>query len=241
MSAVLVGVLFPATFNLNADAANATQLVKRLTLSGLDAEVVPVDADVLVAGTSLDALVIGSPSSSVLASPDSSSQELHDFVTTALIDDVPILAVSNGFHLLGTMTAADGSDRGGLGIIPVSTTFGPQQHVTIGAEVNTEWGDLIGIENHNATVSLDADSSVFGSMTFGVGNNTGGAEGFHRATLWATHLHGPLFAMNPTFADLFAMHAAAHRGLSYSRSTALDDIDRLAEQARGHLVRKRAS
>jgi len=37
MSAVRIGVVFPTTFNLNADAANAQVLAKRLLLSDVAA------------------------------------------------------------------------------------------------------------------------------------------------------------------------------------------------------------
>lgn len=242
MSVVRIGVLFPTTFNLNADAANAAVIARRLTLSGIDAEVVALDIDAIKAGTSIDALIIGSPSSSALESAEATSPAVREFIRGALANDIPTLAVSNGFHLLGTMTGRDGVDLGGLGLLPVATEFGAAQHVTIGAQIDSEWGTLVGIENHNASVVIDdAHGRHFGDMIHGVGNGSGSVDGQVVGSLWGTHLHGPVFALNPTIADEFARLAARHAGIDYVPGSALEPIDRLAQAAREHLVRRKSS
>jgi CobQ-like glutamine amidotransferase family enzyme len=241
VNAVRIGVLFPSTFNLNGDTANATVLARRLELSGVPIQIVACDADAMGTSATVDALVIGSPSSTALLAAQTGSDTVRGFIESARRDDVPILAISNGFHLLGTMKHEGGNDLGGLGLIPVRTTFGTRQYVTIGARVSTEWGNLVGVENHNATVELAGDAEPLGRISHGVGNNSGGFEGFRDATIWASHLHGPLFAMNPEFADAFAAQVMARRGGTYERSSDLDKIDILAHRAAAHLVRKQSA
>lgn len=239
MTVLRVGVLFPTTFNLNADAANGSIIVRRLVLSDLDAEVVPIDSDAIRRRVAVDALIIGSPSSSIVKSAEATSAETRRFVSGVLADAAPVLAVSNGFHLLGKMTGKDGSLLGGLGLVPVATTFGSVQHVTIGAQIDTDWGVVVGIENHNATVQLGDGTAEFGRMLHGVGNGVGTVDGVRYGSLWGTHLHGPVFALNSTLADEFARRVAEHGGQTYLRRDDLDAIDRLAQGAREHLIRKK--
>lgn len=241
MSAVRIGVVFPATFNLNADAANATVVARRLTLSGIDTEVVPYDIDAMARGDMPDALIIGSPSSTGLDSEDARSPIARDFIASAHASGVPILAVSNGFHWLGTMTGKDGTDLGGLGVIPVHTRFGATQHVTIGAQVDSSHGELIGVENHNATCELRDSSNAFGRVVHGVGNARDGVDGYADHAVWATHLHGPVFALNSALADAFASKILERRGETFTRGIALDDFDRLAAATAAHLIRKRSA
>ena len=236
MSAVRIGVVFPTTFNLNADAANAQVLAKRLQLSEIDVEVVPLDVDAMTAKVSVDALIVGSGSSSNLTAPESTSPRVRDFLKAALSAETPILAVSNGFHLWGTMTAKDGQTMAGWDVIPIHTQFGTTQHVTIGAQVLTTWGTLVGVENHNATVEIDGCDPL-GTVVHGVGNNAGGVDGIHFGSLWGTHIHGPVFAMNPFFADEFASRVLARLGMTYAPGKDLAELDQLSLGTSEHLVR----
>lgn len=236
MTTVRIGVVFPTTFNLNADSANAQILTKRLQLSGVDAEVIPVDLDAVAANESVDALIVGSGSSSIVAAAETTSPRVRDYLRGLLSADTPILAVSNGFHLWGEMTAKDGRPIAGWGLVPIHTRFGPQQHVTIGARVRTVWGTLVGVENHNATVEL-AGCDPLGTVEHGVGNNAGGADGIQFGSLWGTHLHGPVFAMNPSFADEFSRRVLARLGIDSEPGESLRALDRLSLATAAHLIR----
>ena len=236
MSAVRIGVVFPTTFNLNADAANAQVLAKRLQMSDVNAEVVPLDIDAMAAAVSIDALIVGSGSSSNVSGPDVATPRVRDFMKAALSAEIPILAVSNGFHLWGSLTAKDGQTIAGWDVVPVHTRFGTTQHVTIGAQVTTEWGTLVGVENHNATVVLDGCDPL-GTVAHGVGNNSGGVDGIHFGSLWGTHIHGPVFAMNPFLADEFATRILGRLGFAYSRGEGLAELDELSVGTSEHLVR----
>jgi CobQ-like glutamine amidotransferase family enzyme len=239
MSAIRIGVLFPTTFNLNADAANAQVLAKRMQLSGVDVEVIPLDIDAMTGNLAVDALIVGSGSSSNVSAPDSASARVRGFAQDALSSGTPILAVSNGFHLWGTLTAKDGETIAGWDLVPVHTRFGTTQHVTIGAQVLTSWGTLVGVENHNATVEIDGCDPL-GTVVHGVGNNVGGVDGIQFGSLWGSHLHGPVFALNPFFADEFASRVLARLGMTYAPGKDLAELDQLSLGTSEHLVRMQA-
>jgi CobQ-like glutamine amidotransferase family enzyme len=236
MTSVRIGVLFPTTFNLNADAANGPVLAKRFQLSGIDADVVPLDLDAIAANVSVDALIVGSGSSSNVAGDQTTSPRVRDYLKDALAADTPVLAVSNGFHLWGNLTAKDGSRIAGWDLAPLHTTFGTTQHVTVGARVATAWGTLVGVENHNATVVLDGCEPL-GTVEHGVGNNSGGVDGVQFGSLWGTHLHGPVFAMNPALANEFASRVLARQGVSFTPGEGLMALDQMSRGAAEHLVR----
>lgn len=241
MTSVRIGVLFPSTFNLNADAANATVLAKRLQLSGWDAEIEAIDIEAIESGISVDALIVGSPSSSIVTAPETTSKLVRDFFGSAMESATPILAVSNGMHLFGTMTSKTGEAIAGWGIVPMHTTFGSSQHVTIGMRLDTAWGPIVGVENHNAQVELSSEVESFGSVLHGVGNGVGSADGVIFGSLWGTHVHGPLFALNPIVADEFARRVVTRVGGEYVPGPGLAAIDELAANTAAHLVRKQSS
>lgn len=236
MTTVRIGVMFPTTFNLNADAANGKVLAKRFQLSGIDAEVIALDIDAITANVPIDALIVGSGSSSNVAAAETTSSRVKDYLTNALSTDVPILGVSNGFHLWGTMTAKDGSTIAGWDLVPAQTRFGPTQHVTVGARVSTTWGTIVGVENHNATVVLDGCEPL-GTVEHGVGNNSGEVDGIQFGSLWGTHLHGPVFAINPSLADEFASRVLARHGVVFVPGDDLVALDTMSLGAAAHLVR----
>jgi len=236
MTTVRIGVVFPTTFNLNADAANGKVLAKRFQLSGIDADVIALDIDAMTPKTSVDALIVGSGSSSNVAASDTTSTRVRDFLNDALTTETPILAVSNGFHLWGNLTAKDGTHIAGWDLVPIHTRFGLTQHVTVGARVSTMWGTLVGVENHNSTVEIGSCDPL-GTVEHGVGNNSGGVDGIQFGSLWGTHLHGPVFAMNPSFADEFASRVLGRHGIAFEPGEDLAAIDKLSLETAAHLVR----
>jgi CobQ-like glutamine amidotransferase family enzyme len=139
------------------------------------------------------------------------------------------------------MTGRDGTVIPGLELIPVSTAFGSAQHVTIGARVTVGDRSLIGVENHNATVTIDTPARAFGAVTRGFGNDGGDFDGYAHGSLVATHLHGPLFALNAVFADEFCSAILARRGTTFERGDALDALDALSLAAAVHLDRQAKS
>lgn len=241
MTTLAIGVLFPATFNLNADTANASVLTRRLELSGHSTEVVGLDLDEMTIGRAVDALIIGSGSSSIVTAAETTSPVVRDYVRNAMDSAIPILAVSNGLHLFGSMTGKDGRPLRSWELAPLHTTFGATQHVTIGMRVETAWGTVVGVENHNATVEIESEARPFGTVLHGVGNNSGKIDGIEFGSMWGTHVNGPLFALNPAIADEFARRVVARTGAEYIPGPELAQIDRLSKQTANHLVRKQSS
>jgi len=240
MRKINLGVVLPEEFNLNADTANLRIIKRRLELSGYSVEVHQIGKDFDAKASDLDFAVVGSPSSSLLKAIMADSSRFKGFASELLASDSVVLAVSNGLHAFGSMVSATGESLASLELLDTKTTFGTKQHVTIAATVTTVFGQLAGVENHNATVELGSELSALGEMTFGVGNNTGGAEGVWKGNFFGTHLHGPVLAMNSGFADELCKRIVAKAGGNFVPGPELARLDQLTAEARAHLLRQQA-
>jgi CobQ-like glutamine amidotransferase family enzyme len=214
--------------NIYGDTGNVLVLKKRLEWRGMTANVVavsageslPADADILLGGGGQDA-----------AQGDIGL----DFVSKgdtlrAMADDgLVILAICGSYQLLGhEFLTKDGSRIGGTGVLDV-TTRGSDTRLIGNNHIDTDWGRMVGFENHSGLTTLGSQARALGSTVDGRGNNgTDRTEGAVRDNVFGTYLHGPVLAKSPQFADELLRRALIRKGLS-GQLDPLDDT--LAEQA----------
>jgi CobQ-like glutamine amidotransferase family enzyme len=124
----------------------------------------------------------------------------------------------------------DGVELPGLGILDV-TTRGQSTRMIGGIVLDTEFGQVVGFENHSGATVLGAGQAPFGRVVVGHGNNgTDGTEGARTHNVIGSYLHGPILPANPAVADaLIAAAAELATGRPFEPEP-LDDS--LAEQAR---------
>ena len=68
--------------------------------------------------------------------------------------------------------------------------------------LTTDFGDVVGYENHSGSTTLGAGQAAFGTVRSGLGNNgTDGTEGARTGNVFGSYLHGPILPANPQFAD----------------------------------------
>ena len=98
-------------------------------------------------------------------------------------------------------------------------------------------GLLVGFENH-ARDYIGAEASPLGRVQAGSGNGRGsGQEGLRMGDVIGTHLHGPVLAKNPTFADAILERMCARAGSTYRPGEQAAVVDRYAEAARASQLR----
>lgn len=224
--------LLPALQNTNGDAENAAVLARRAEWAGLDARVVPVGSrDDLPAR--VDAIVLGSGSDSSLEGARATLLTMHDELRTWGTEGVPILAVGTGWELLSWgIERPDGSGIEGLGILPGRAV--PARGRVTGDLVvaSPRFGLLVGFENH-ARDYVGAEGSPLGRVRAGAGNGRDSAqEGVVMGSVIGTHLHGPVLAKNPAFADHLLGLAATRAGLEYAPGAPAAVVDAYAAAAR---------
>lgn len=146
-------------------------------------------------------------------------------------DGVPMVMICGMYQMLGhAFITHDGVELPGLGILDV-TTRGQSTRMIGGIVLDTEFGQVVGFENHSGATVLGAGQAPFGRVVVGHGNNgTDGTEGARTHNVIGSYLHGPILPANPAVADaLIAAAAELATGRPFEPEP-LDDS--LAEQAR---------
>ena len=152
-------------------------------------------------------------------------------------DGIPMIMICGMYQLFGNaFITVEGEELPGLGILDVTTRGNPTRMIG-GIVLDTEFGDVVGFENHSGSTLLGAGQAPFGRVRAGKGNNgndrTEGAVTHH---VVGSYLHGPILPANPALADhLIARAAEIATGRPFEPGD-LDDA--LADQARSRQVRR---
>ncbi|MRG58367.1 cobyric acid synthase [Agromyces sp. CFH 90414] len=227
-----IASLVPSLLNTNGDAENAAVLARRLGWAGHDARVVAVE-DARDLPERVDAVVIGSGNDSTLRAARERLLTVHDELRRWGTEGVPILAIGTGWELLSWgVELADGTAVEGLGVLP-GRAVARDGRVTGDLVVRTpRFGHLVGFENH-ARDYVQAEASPLGRLVSGSGNGRGaGQEGVVMGWVLGTHLHGPVLAKNPSFADAIIAEMAARTGVEYEPGEQALVVDGYAAAAR---------
>lgn len=229
--------LYPQQLNLNGDTGNRTALARRLQLAGVDVaqavydpgDDIPADADIVLTGTGTSSAVRSIAPDLARIAPTLKSWSQGGTV---------FLAAGAGFHLLArTTTMGSGETIDGAGIFDATVDATAPRTITEGFGIDTQFGTLIGTENHTAFVSLGTDARPLGTVLRGRGNGNG-TDGAVVGNSFGTHLHGPALVLNPAFADRLIELACDRSGDVYRRNAEHDALDRVADLARGILMKK---
>lgn len=206
--------LYPREMNIYGDTGNVLVLRKRLQWRGIPSVVVPInvgdplpaEADIILGGGGQDA-----------AQGDIGT----DFVGRAstlrsMADDgVVMLTICGTYQLLGhEFVTKEGRRIPGTGVLDV-TTQGSDQRLIGNHHISSEWGPLVGFENHSGLTRLGPEAAPLGHTVAGRGNNGSDlTEGAVRDNVFGTYLHGPVLAKSPGFADELLRRALDRRGMN---------------------------
>jgi CobQ-like glutamine amidotransferase family enzyme len=212
MTSLTIVHLYPREMNIYGDTGNVLVLRKRLQWRGLAATLVPInvgdslptDADIVLGGGGQDA-----------AQGDIGADFVGRATTLrAMADDgVVMLTICGTYQMLGhEFLTKDGHRIAGASVLDV-VTKGSDRRLIGNNHVDTEWGRLVGFENHSGLTELGPAVRPLGSATAGRGNNgTDLTEGATRDNVFGTYLHGPVLAKSPEFADELLRRALVRRG-----------------------------
>jgi CobQ-like glutamine amidotransferase family enzyme len=152
-------------------------------------------------------------------------------------DGTPMVMICGMYQLFGnTFVTVDGTELPGLGILDV-TTRGNATRMIGGIVLDTDFGEVVGFENHSGSTLLGPRQAPFGRVRAGRGNNgADGTEGAVTGFVIGSYLHGPILPANPNVADHLIARAAE---IATGRPFEPGDLDdRLAEQARSRQARR---
>lgn len=212
MRPLVLAHLYPHEMNIYGDTGNVLVLRRRLEWRGLPVEVVPVgvgadlppETDILLGGGGQDAAQ-GEIGSDVLAK----GADLRAMAA----DGVVMLAICGMYQLLGhEFITHEGRRIPGVDVLDI-TTRGSGTRLIGNHAVDTEWGQIVGYENHSGLTELGPAAMALAATSVGKGNNgSDRTEGCITNNVIGTYLHGPVLAKSPAFADELIRRALQRRG-----------------------------
>lgn len=221
--------LYPKDMNIYGDWGNVLTLVRRAQWHGYDLKVIavnvgqplPADIDIIVGGGGQDS------GQSIIRSD---LLQKGPGIIRLAEQNVPMLVICGLYQLFGHFfQTKDGEKIQGISLFDLET-YGSDTRMIGNIITSTEFGDIIGYENHSGMTLLGENQKSFGTVIKGDGNNgrdkTEGAVFRH---VYGSYLHGSLLPKNPIFADALLEAAALHR---YGEFEPQIIDDRFAEQAR---------
>jgi CobQ-like glutamine amidotransferase family enzyme len=199
---ITIAHLYPREMNIYGDLGNIIALVKRLEWRGIEALVKSVEvgepfnfeaADIVFGGGGQD-----SGQSIIGGDLINRGAELRHLAQAG----TPMLAICGTYQLFGRgFTTSDGQEIPGIGVFGC-TTRGSDERMIGNIVVESDWGTLVGFENHSGQTMLDDTQQPLGRVTKGFGNNTrSGYEGAVADNAIGSYMHGPLLPKNPKLAD----------------------------------------
>jgi len=237
--------LYPDVMNIYGDRGNVIALRYRCEQRGIELEVDEIDVGDGFNPDDYDLVLIG-------GGQDREQRRIADDLVAkgpalkAAIDDgLPALAVCGGFQLFGhRYVDHEGGIIPGIGVFDLETRHpGPRADRCIGDVVlATDFGDLVGFENHGGRTYLAAGQAPLGHLKRGFGNNAeDGMEGARTKNAFGTYLHGSLLPKNPALADELIRLALQRRYGPDATLASLDDTtERAAHTAATTVARNRS-
>lgn len=222
--------LYPREMNIYGDTGNVLVLRRRLQWRDVPVRIEPVgvgdpipsDADIILGGGGQDAAQ-GDIGVDMLAKGD----QLRALAS----DGITMLAICGSYQLLGhEFLTHEGRRIPGIGVLDAVTRGGDARLIGNHA-VQSDWGLLVGYENHSGLTTLGPDAMPLAVTVAGRGNNgSDRTEGAIAGNVFGTYLHGPVLAKSPRFADELIRRALRRRGES-DELAPLDDSLELAAAA----------
>lgn len=224
--------LYSKDMNIYGDNGNVLTLKKRLEKRGFNVDVLdynpgdkfPEHIDLIVGGGGQD-----SGQEVIVSDLIKIGPKLREHGEKG----TPILVICGLYQLFGNFfKTQEGKVIKGIGLFNIET-YGKNERL-IGNIItkSSQFGEIIGYENHSGQTYLLGDAKPLGMVIKGAGNNMrDGHEGVRYKNAIGSYMHGSMLPKNPLVAD-FLIEKAIENKYGYHKLNKLDDT--LAELARKH-------
>ena len=196
--------LYPELMSLYGEYANLSVLKRHLEDLGVRVTITPLTFEDEKDFSSADLIYMGAGTEGGQKAVLENLLPCREALARAAEGGALLLFTGNAMEVLGqSVTDAAGRVWEGLGLAPFTTleTDRREPHDVIARPVLWE-GRAVGFMN-KCSRTLGVDSPLFSALDMGFGNEAqGGAEGYQRGSVLATHLTGPVLVKNPAFTDL---------------------------------------
>ncbi len=222
--------LYPRDMNIYGDSGNVLTIMKRLEWHGYEPHLTaynqhdafPENVDIIIGGGGQDA-----GQSKIQDDLLSIGPNLHELAEA----DVPMLVICGLYQLFGKFfKTKDGTIIRGIELFDIETHAGTERLIGNIITTSSDFGDIIGYENHSGKTFLGKGTKPFGKVVKGAGNNgEDESEGARYKHVIGSYLHGSLLPKNPHVAD-WLIEQAARRKFGDFMPAVIDD--HLAIEAR---------
>lgn len=234
---LVIGYLYGDLMNIYGDTGNIVCLKKRCEWRGIEVEVINISTDTKLKPRGFDTYFFGGgqDESQITVAEDlkSKARVLKDEIERG----VPLLSICGGYQLLGKYYEPfEGEKLEGVGIFPVFTKASNDRMIG-NIVIKSEFGELVGFENHSGKTFLDNQAKPLGNVIKGFGNNgEDRTEGCISKNAIGCYMHGSLLPKNPQLADWFIKKALE---VKYRKDVELKPLnDALEAKAHDFAVKK---
>jgi CobQ-like glutamine amidotransferase family enzyme len=217
--------LYGSSMNIYGDRGNVLALAQRCRWRGIEAEIVQSGLGDAIEPGRFDIFFWGGGQDREQINVAADVQGARGEALRAEIEDgAALLSVCGGYQLLGHYyRPADGDDLPGIGVFDAWTVAGNERFIGNIVVESSEFGELVGFENHSGLTHLSASAQPLGKVRVGRGNNgTDGTEGCRYRNAIGCYMHGALLPKNPVLSD-FLILAALRRRYGVVELPQLDD------------------
>lgn len=228
--------LYSRDMNIYGDNGNLLVLQKRARWHGYSPRVIhynpgdtfPENADIIIGGGGQD------------SGQDTIQKDLMliaDSLKTLADGGTPMLMICGLYQMFGHFfKTKEGKIIHGIGLLDLETHAGPERLIGNIVTHSSQFGDIIGYENHSGQTFLGKNVQRLGTIIKGAGNNgQDDTEGARYRNVIGSYLHGSLLPKNPAIAD-FLIEQAAIKKYGDFTPTVVDD--RFATLAREHALKR---
>ncbi|MEJ7837599.1 MAG: glutamine amidotransferase [Thermomicrobiales bacterium] len=216
--------LYATKMNIYGDRGNVIALAQRATWRGIDVtvhetgigEAIPEDTDIFFFGG-------GQDQSQVDVARDLQGTK-GEAITSAVEAGAAALTICGGYQLFGNeYRPHDAEPLPGIGLFDVVSKAGPERFIG-NVVVESQWGELVGFENHSGLTFLGDGLKPMGKVVVGRGNNgQDGTEGAMYRNALGCYMHGALLPKNPKLSDWLIEAGLQHRYGDVPLLNSLDD------------------
>ena len=190
--------------NTYGDDGNVTVLKKRCEWRGIGVEVKVKSLKSGIKSGEIDLYFFGGGQDQAqeLVAQDLAESGKREAIWKDIERGVPMLAICGGYQLLGEYYQPHkGPKLMGLGIFPAYTKASYDRMIG-NIVISTQFGDLVGFENHSGKTFLKKNAQPVGTVKMGFGNNgEDKTEGCIYKNAVGCYMHGSLLPKNPKLAD----------------------------------------
>jgi CobQ-like glutamine amidotransferase family enzyme len=223
---LVIGWLYPTKMNIYGDRGNVLALRQRALWRGMEAvitdisigEAIPSNVDVFFFG--------GGQDRQQVAVARDLQGEKGVAIKDAIESGAAMLSVCGGYQLLGHEYRPHAAEPlPGISLFDAVTTAGPERFIG-NVIIESQWGDLVGFENHSGLTTIGAEQSPMGKVKVGRGNN--GRDGYEGALYKhaiGCYLHGSLLPKNPVLTDWLIEQSLRRRIPDFALAPLPDDLE----------------